>query len=58
VELVPGQGDVEADLMAWCRQNLAGYKLPKRFVFGPIQRTSTGKVQKFALRAQAQRLAE
>jgi fatty-acyl-CoA synthase len=58
VELVPGQGDVEADLMAWCRQNLAGYKLPKRFVLGPIQRTSTGKVQKFALRAQAQRLAE
>ena len=57
VELVPGQGDAEADLMAWCRQNLAGYKVPKRFVFGPIQRTSTGKVQKFALRAQAQALA-
>lgn len=58
VELAPGQGDAEADLMAWCRQNLAGYKVPKRFVFGPIQRTSTGKVQKFALRAQAQALAE
>ena len=58
VELAPGQGDAEADLMAWCRQNLAGYKVPKRFVFGPIQRTSTGKVQKFALRAQAQALAQ
>jgi fatty-acyl-CoA synthase len=58
VELAPGQGDAEADLMAWCRQNLAGYKVPKRFVVGPIQRTSTGKVQKFALRAQAQALAE
>jgi fatty-acyl-CoA synthase len=44
--------DAEA-LKAFCRQHLAGYKVPKSFVFGPIPKTSTGKVQKFALRERA-----
>jgi fatty-acyl-CoA synthase len=33
--------------------NLAGYKLPKRVVFGPLPKTSTGKIQKYVLREQA-----
>jgi fatty-acyl-CoA synthase len=40
---------VEA-LIAHCRQRLAGYKIPAAVEFGPLPKTSTGKVQKFALR--------
>ena len=49
--------ETEADsLKSFCRQHLAGYKVPKYFVFGPIPKTSTGKVQKFALRETAKAL--
>ena len=44
--------DVEA-LHAYCRQTLAGFKVPKTVVFGPLPKTSTGKVQKYVLRTQA-----
>lgn len=52
VELRDGhEGRVSADeMLEFCRAHLAKFKLPKRFVFGPIERTSTGKVQKFKLR--------
>ncbi len=46
------------DALAHCRQNLAGYKVPKRFVFGALPRTATGKVQKFNLRDRARALPE
>jgi fatty-acyl-CoA synthase len=42
-----------ADIIAWCRANLAHYKVPKAVVFGPLPKTSTGKVQKYALRDRA-----
>ncbi len=42
-----------ADIIAWCRDRLAHYKAPKHVVFGPLPKTSTGKVQKFALRERA-----
>ena len=42
-----------AELHAHCEQHLARYKLPKKYIFGEISRTSTGKVQKFLLREQA-----
>ncbi len=41
------------DILAWCRANLAGYKMPKQVVFGPLPKTSTGKIQKYVLRQQA-----
>jgi fatty-acyl-CoA synthase len=41
-------------MLEFCRARLAKFKLPRKFVFGPIERTSTGKVQKFKLRAMAQ----
>ena len=44
--------------LAHCRQNLAGFKVPKRFVFGPLPRTATGKVQKFVLRDAARALTD
>jgi fatty-acyl-CoA synthase len=56
VELKEGHdGKVSAEEMReFCRTRLAKFKLPKKFVFGPIERTSTGKVQKFRLRDRAQ----
>ncbi|HZL58432.1 MAG TPA: acyl-CoA synthetase [Stellaceae bacterium] len=44
------------DIVAHCRANLAGFKIPKTVVFGPLPKTSTGKVQKYLLREQAREL--
>lgn len=57
VELVAGQEASAEDLRNWCREHLAGYKVPSRFVFSEIPRTTTGKIQKFLLRDQAKELA-
>ncbi|MCG6559251.1 acyl-CoA synthetase [Ruegeria sp. 1NDH52C] len=57
VELAPRQAADAETLRNWCRQHLAPYKVPGRFVFAAIPRTSTGKIQKFVLREQAQDLA-
>ena len=43
----------EKDIVTWCRQHLAGFKCPRYVTFGPIPKTSTGKIQKFELREQA-----
>jgi len=43
-------------LIAFCRERMARYKAPKTVVFGPLPKTSTGKVQKFVLREQARDL--
>tara|TARA_B100001167_G_scaffold10051_1_gene5501 strand:+ start:473 stop:2095 length:1623 start_codon:yes stop_codon:yes gene_type:complete len=40
----------EAELNQWCRDNMASYKLPRKYIFEDIPKTSTGKVQKFILR--------
>ena len=58
VTLKPDAGAVSAaDITAWCRANLAHYKAPGHVVFGPLPKTSTGKVQKYALREQAKEIA-
>jgi len=54
VELRAGATVSGDELRAFCRQHLAGFKTPKNFVFGPLPKTSTGKIQKFILRQQAQ----
>ncbi|WP_170442063.1 acyl-CoA synthetase [Ruegeria arenilitoris] len=56
VELKPGAEATEADLIAFCRDHLAHFKAPKTVVFGPLPKTSTGKIQKFKLREQARAL--
>lgn len=56
VELKPGTSPSEADLIAFARQSLAGFKAPKKVVFQELPKTSTGKIQKFALRDQAKSL--
>ena len=54
VTLKPDAGVVaEAEIIAWCREHLAHFKAPKRVVFGPLPKTSTGKIQKFVLRDRA-----
>jgi len=54
VTLRPDAAGVSAaDIIAFCRANLAHYKAPRSVLFGPLPKTSTGKVQKYALREQA-----
>jgi fatty-acyl-CoA synthase len=53
VAIRDGMEASEADLIAWCRERLAHFKCPKKVVFGPLPKTSTGKIQKFVLREQA-----
>ena len=52
VELKPGHELTQEELIEFCRQHLARFKVPKRVVFGELPKTSTGKVQKFVLRQQ------
>lgn len=52
IELKSGAEASEAELIAFCRERLAGFKTPKRVVFLDLPKTSTGKIQKFELRAQ------
>jgi fatty-acyl-CoA synthase len=50
VELRPGASATQADIIAFCRSQLAGFKTPKSVIFEVIPKTSTGKIQKFQLR--------
>ena len=50
VTLKPGRETIERDILEFCRQKLAHYKCPKTVVFGPLPKTSTGKIKKFELR--------
>ncbi|BBT39941.1 acyl-CoA synthetase [Pseudomonas putida] len=57
VALKAGQaGTREADIIQWCREHLAGFKVPKTVVFGELPKTSTGKIQKYVLRDRAKAL--
>jgi fatty-acyl-CoA synthase len=56
VELKPGASATAEDLIAWCQDRLARYKCPRTIVFAEIPKTSTGKVQKYALREKAKTL--
>ena len=58
VTLTPDAGAIAADeIIAWCREHLAHYKVPRSVVFGPLPKTSTGKIQKYALRERAKETA-
>jgi fatty-acyl-CoA synthase len=57
VELKDGAAVTPEELLAHCRLLLAGFKMPKRIVFGALPKTSTGKIQKFVLRQQARSAA-
>ena len=53
VTLKDGESADESDIIDYCRNNMAHFKAPKKVVFGPLPKTSTGKVQKYILREHA-----
>jgi fatty-acyl-CoA synthase len=58
VTLKPDAGEIgAADIVAWCREHIAHYKVPRSIVFGPLPKTSTGKIQKYVLRERARAAA-
>jgi len=50
VELKPGASATAEELIAFARQHLAGFKVPRHVVFAELPKTSTGKIQKHVLR--------
>jgi len=50
ISLVPDAQMTEEEVVRYCRENMAHFKVPKKIVFKDLPRTSTGKVQKFILR--------
>ncbi|MBL8241244.1 MAG: acyl-CoA synthetase [Bryobacterales bacterium] len=50
IELKPGAQATAEEIVAHCREHMAHFKCPKNVVFGPVPRTSTGKIQKYVLR--------
>ena len=53
IELKPGKKATADEIIDWCRQGLARFKVPKHVVFAELPKTSTGKIQKFKLREMA-----
>jgi fatty-acyl-CoA synthase len=53
VTLREGESATAEEIAAFCRDKLAHYKVPRSVVFGPLPKTSTGKIQKFVLRDRA-----
>ena len=56
IELKEGGSATEEEIIEFCRQRMARFKTPKAVVFGPLPKTSTGKIQKFVLRERAKAL--
>jgi fatty-acyl-CoA synthase len=56
VTLKDGAAATAEEITAFCRDNMAKFKVPKSVVFGPLPKTSTGKVQKYVLRDKAKAL--
>jgi fatty-acyl-CoA synthase len=56
IELKQGTQPTEADIIAFCRLHLAGFKVPKCVVFTGLPKTATGKIQKHILRQRAREL--
>ena len=56
VEIKAGARAEEGDIIAFCREHLAGFKCPKSVEFGELPKTATGKIQKFKLRERAREL--
>jgi fatty-acyl-CoA synthase len=57
LELKPdAPATTEAEVIGFCRERMARFKVPKKVVFGALPKTSTGKIQKFVLREQAKQL--
>ena len=54
VDLKADSGEVSAEnIIEFCRDHLANFKVPRNVLFGPLPKTATGKIQKFVLRQRA-----
>jgi fatty-acyl-CoA synthase len=53
IELKEGASATEEEMIEFCRSRMARFKVPKTVVFGPLPKTSTGKIQKYLLRDRA-----
>ena len=58
VTLLDGAEASEEEIIAFCRDRMAHFKIPRTVLFGPLPKTSTGKIQKFILRERAKELGE
>lgn len=58
VGLKPGSRATEAEIIEFCRARMAHFKVPRTIIFGPLPKTSTGKVQKFQLRDRVKEIAK
>ena len=58
VDLKPGATATAEEIIGFCRDHMAHFKTPKTVIFGPLPKTSTGKIQKFVLRDRAKAGAE
>ena len=56
VELISGKYTTQDEIIAFCKENMAGFKRPKNVIFCELPKTSTGKIQKFELRERAREL--
>jgi fatty-acyl-CoA synthase len=56
VQLRDGANATEGELLAFCREQLPRFAIPRTVVFGPLPTTATGKIQKYALRERAREL--
>ena len=56
IELAPQKKATEEEIIKFCRETLAGFKVPKKIVFGELPKTSTGKIKKFELRKKAKEM--
>ena len=57
IELKEGAAVTAEELREFCRERMAHFKVPKKFLFEPLPKTSTGKIQKFVLRERAKSAA-
>ena len=57
ITLKAGDTTTAGEIIAFCRENMAHYKVPQTVIFGPLPKTSTGKPQKYRLREGAKTLA-
>ncbi|MDA7752367.1 long-chain-fatty-acid--CoA ligase [Candidatus Pelagibacter sp.] len=57
VELIKDKPTTEKEIIDFCRETLAGFKLPKKVIFCDLPKTSTGKIQKFELRKKVKELS-
>jgi fatty-acyl-CoA synthase len=53
IELKEGASASVEEIIEFCRARMARFKAPKTVIFGPLPKTSTGKIQKFLLRERA-----